>query len=66
LGVIGRVVTMHPAMFGSARCAKCGKGTRPYASAVLENDFRYPLPWLKRIPPLSELDDVKNTEELTA
>jgi hypothetical protein len=25
-----------------------------------------PLSWLKRIPPLSELDDVKNDEEITA
>lgn len=26
----------------------------------------YPVSWLKKIPPLSELDDVKHDEEITA
>jgi hypothetical protein len=31
-----------------------------------EGEFHVPISWLKRIPPLSELDDVKHDEEITA
>lgn len=31
-----------------------------------ESGALFPLQWLKRIPPLSELDDIKKDEEITA
>lgn len=41
-------------------------GIKPYRATSPGNLTAIPISWLKRIPPLSQLDDVKCDEELTA
>lgn len=53
------------------RCYDCGHRegafTEVHATAPFGDDFDYaPLHWLKRIPPLSELEGEERREELTA
>lgn len=48
-------------------CARCGgKKVAPTSPYVPHNGAALPLPWLKRIPPLDELEDVKRDETVTA
>lgn len=51
-------------------CSHCGDQSGCHQGmplkAVDHNGCIYPMPWLKRIPPLDELDDVKHDEEITA
>jgi hypothetical protein len=65
VGLILRVENVEPN--DRLHCRKCGapmpgwpmvaRVERPYGTCYA------PLPWLKRIPPLDELDDVKREEE---
>jgi predicted Zn-ribbon and HTH transcriptional regulator len=58
------------AQLNPSRCKKCGfTDNGLYASSNEIKRAKWncaPVSWLKRIPPLSELDDVKRDEELTA
>jgi hypothetical protein len=47
-------------------CPQCGVLVRETSFAFMDTDEAGELFRLKRIPPLSELDDVKNNEEITA
>lgn len=49
--------------FETAHCAICG-ASGPSSNANLSGDGRAPVAWLKRIPPLSELEGMR-TEETT-
>jgi hypothetical protein len=61
----GRVFTVTGFNTGRLKCHHCAFRV-PNATWAEFGLYEAYLPWLKRIPPLSELDDVKNTEELTA
>lgn len=56
----------HPTMY--LRCLACKQEYAHNAVHALIRDKQayHPLAWLKRIPPLGELDDVKRDEEITA
>ena len=64
LGQIGRVTEM----FGSGNCLGCEICKRTYTPEVHEacyvEDGLICLRWLKRIPPLSELEGERTEEEL--
>ena len=55
---------------GVRRCKKCGFTSEAQwlfaRTGRRRNPKKVPLHWLKRIPPLEELDDVKHEEELHA
>ena len=61
----GRVFTVTGFNTGSLRCHHCWFRVPHATWAEFGIEEAY-VPWLKRIPPLSELDDVKNDEEITA
>jgi hypothetical protein len=51
------------------QCITCGSKNGVMVKAYFEGDATpsaCPLPWLKRIPPLEELDDVRTEDEVTA
>lgn len=60
---VDRVFTPVP-----VHCCNCNRPVMVQASFKLSDGDTYsvPLSWLRRIPPLSALDDVKHEEELTA
>lgn len=66
LGNVGVVLDIHTWPLWS--CPKCGKyESGPFVGATLHFPFSgAPLSWLKRIPPLSELEGEKRDEEITA
>lgn len=53
---------------GGWQCGKCGgRNIYPHGLLAAQNDhFTIPLDFLKRIPPLSELEGEKRDEEITA
>jgi len=52
-------------LFDCTHCPICGAFFAE-DSATNEAGNAVPLSWLKRIPPLSELDDVKQDKEISA
>lgn len=72
-GIPFTVTGIKPAIGGGFRCRMCGTrniASHEYIAAELSfhnhRDCGVPITWLKRIPPLGELDDVKQDEEITA
>lgn len=66
LGHIYRVAYIHPL---NPTCRVCGADLVPGAMTAIHSDGTFsgaPLPWLKRIPPLEELEGEKRGEEITA
>jgi hypothetical protein len=61
------VADIHPRVKYATRCSACYAHlpSDSYASDV-PGIPGAPLSWLKRIPPLSELGDVRHDEEITA
>jgi hypothetical protein len=68
------VLALIPQRAGGWKCGQCGErdlgkndayGARAGWNKV-SDDSSVPVSWLKRIPPLEELDDVKRDEEITA
>jgi hypothetical protein len=49
----------------TAHCNKCG-GSLTVCMAEIEGEGWNPIQWLRRIPPLSELEGEKRDEEITA
>jgi hypothetical protein len=63
--VRGIDVTSHP--LDVAQCGSCGRGTGHNAIAVLwDGGQGIPLPYLKKIPPLSEPSHTDRREEIEA
>ena len=67
LGMIFSILAIEPARnFGNFRCAcRITSGQLAYGD-VGKGPGYYPVSCLRRIPPLSELDDVKQNEEIPA
>ena len=65
LGRIFRVVTLEDYPLGAWECHSC-KQTGRDMRAVGANGFFAPLSWLKRIPPLGEIEREEILKELTA
>jgi len=67
VGRVFRVGAVCPGEGISKHCQSCGKSHEPLHMMYAEaSDGWFPFARLKRIPPLSELDDVKRDEEITA
>lgn len=73
LGMIDQVTGIEPPYEsspyadGSARCGPCGARHQSYGDlAITERGHVWPTAWLKRIPPLSELEDERREEDITA
>lgn len=65
IGAIGVVTDFCSGQDTNGRCGGCESHIGKHFSAA-KMPYWVPLPWLKRIPPLEELDDVKQDEEITA
>lgn len=69
-GLIFRVAQLVPQRGGGWKCPKCGERdigkNDAWGAHWTMEDKGIPLSWLKRIPPLDELDDVQRDEEITA
>jgi hypothetical protein len=65
---LGRVFRVGEVVHEHTLCQICHKrhGLNWCVVDPADDDLAYPFSWLKRIPPLSELDDVKHDEEITA
>jgi hypothetical protein len=65
LGLIFRVPEV---VTEDTHCEICDlrHGTQPCAVDPRDDDLAFPLTWLKRIPPLDELEGEKTKEELHA
>ena len=48
------------------RCAECKTPSSGLYTPCWFGNWQAPLEWLKRIPPLDELEDVKRDEEISA
>lgn len=66
LGVIRTVLSLDSGKAYWLKCRQCGSFYKSPPIAEVEKDGWHPLSWLKRIPPLSELDDAKRDAEITA
>jgi hypothetical protein len=64
---IGHIDTVRRMHSRPARCV-CGYVAQPVLAVITDpmGECGVPLSWLKRIPPLEELDDVKRHEEIEA
>lgn len=70
-GALGIIRTVEGFKSSSCRCTGCGFVVNEELVAVLEgpapwSKWHIPVRYLKRIPPLDELESEKNKEELTA
>ena len=65
VGGIGEVTALHS---DGLMCLRCGFISDESGAIVQlrQGKDKQPYSWLKRIPPLEELDDVKRDEEITA
>ncbi len=66
LGFVGEVRLLHT---DGLRCLRCGLVSGEHGAIVeFRQSFhdKLPLSWLKRIPPLEELEGEKRDEEITA
>ena len=67
LGHVDTVVSIEPESLLGGRCVDCHTLFTGYGTYIrLTQDRGAQLPWLKRIPPLEELDSEKQKEEITA
>ena len=68
LGSVGQVESFYQGGFGEKLlCDKCCRNVTPRDSMTAQvGEHYWPLSWLKRIPPLSELEGEQREEELTA
>jgi hypothetical protein len=66
LGLMFKVTAIGPSPDGTIDCGKCGDVKPTTMDARRANGGWQPLVRLVRIPPLEELDDVKEREELHA
>lgn len=63
LGKIRRVLRVEP---GDTECQHCGAADTGLHGFSATSKHGSPVWWLRRIPPIEELDDVKQDEEITA
>lgn len=69
LGIIRTVIEIKTNYYG--QCSKCGFRQVHSVVGVLDGPapwslWHVPLPWLRRIPPLAELDEVERDESIPA
>ena len=64
----GHIGTVSEVFFARRACGKCGLNYTGIPAAFLDGDrgHGFALSWLKRIPPLDELERDQMIEELTA
>lgn len=64
--LVGRIFIVGEIEFQRTRCHKCGWSGGEMHGSLNQNWWGVPLSWLRRIPPLSELEGEKRDEEITA
>ncbi len=64
---LGKITTIAEIRHNVTCCDKCGQRNDTTHAASIQNfQNGLPLSWLKRIPPLAELEGEKRDEEITA
>lgn len=63
---LGRIFRVGAVETHSFRCAHCKPPAADRLVVYTPNVAAAPVEWVKRIPPMEELDDVKLDEEITA